>query len=294
MHLKYRSCNLCGSCANKRIFTEKIHNKNDRMDFHIVKCLECGFIYVNPIDTDYTFSLYRNAQERPCAEELYYDQFEQKRQINELLLSMLECQLAQDARILDIGCGTGAFLFYIMNKFHNLYGIDASRKEASYAQSLGLNVIEGTAEWVDTYFDQQFDAILMSDVLEHLEEPNLVLSKCYDLLRNKGLLLLRIPNGSFQICKAKLLSRLKSNQYRKPERSLIGSGEHLSHFSAGTVTKMLESNGFRQIMIFVSPVEPYKNRVVNFLKGIYNPLSVAVYKTLNRLISNAIVVRCEK
>ena len=294
MNLKYRSCNLCGSSANKRIFTEKIHNKNDRMDFHIVKCLECGFIYVNPIDTDYTFSLYRIAQEGPSAKELYYDQFEQKRQINELLLTMLESQLVQDARILDIGCGTGAFLFYIMNKFHNLFGIDASKKEVSYAQSLGLNVIEGTAESVDTYFSQQFDAIIMSDVLEHLEEPNLILSKCYGLLRNKGLLLLRIPNGSFQICKAKLLSRLKSNQYRKPERSLIGSGEHLSHFSADTIAKMLDSNGFRRIRIFVSPVEPYKNRVANFLKRIYSPMSVAVYKTLGLMISNAIVVRCEK
>jgi len=294
MHLKCRSCNLCGSCTNKRIFTEKIHNKNNRMDFHIVKCLECGFIYVNPIDTDYTFSLYRNAEEGPCAEELHYDQFEQKRRINELLLNMLEDQLAQDARILDIGCGTGALLFYIMNKFHNLYGIDASRKEVSYAQSLGLNVIEGTAEFVDTYFDQQFDAILMSDVLEHLEDPNLILSKCYGLLRNKGLLLLRIPNGSFQICKAKLLSRLKSNQYRKPERSLIGSGEHLSHFTCDTIRKILEANGFKNIKIDVSPVETYQNRFVNALKNVCIPISMFVYRAFGLMVGNAMVVYCEK
>lgn len=294
MQFVHRKCCLCGSQVNKQVFMEKICNEEERADFSIVKCTQCGFVYVNPIDIDYTFSAYRNIEGGPAVETLYYDQYEQKREINKLLLSLLEERLTRDAKILDIGCGTGAFLFYIANRFHNLYGVDASRKEVCYAQSLGLNVVCGAAELVDTYFNKQFDAIVMSDVLEHLENPGHVLSKCHALLRDKGLLLLRIPNGSFQICKAKLKNLFRDNEYRKPDRSLIGSGEHLSHFNANTIGKMLEGNNFGQIKIFVSPIELYKSRFTNFLKKMYSPLSILVYKATGLLISNAVVVRCEK
>jgi hypothetical protein len=51
------------------------------MDFHIVKCLECGFIYVNPIDTEYTFSSYRDPEGISLA-VLFNHQSEQKNKIN--------------------------------------------------------------------------------------------------------------------------------------------------------------------------------------------------------------------
>lgn len=293
MNLKHRKCNLCESNANRLILTEKLCNGNDRMDFHIVKCLKCGFVYVNPIDLDHAFSAYPYAW-GPSAEELFYDQFEQKRVINKLLLNILKNKLAQEAKVLDVGCGAGAFLFYIKNKFHNIFGVDASRRQVSHAQSLGLNVIEGYAEFVDTYFDSQFDAIIMSDVLEHLEDPSLVLSKSYSLLGDNGLLLLRIPNGDFQICKAKLLNLLKGSKPRRPEKSLIGSGEHLSHFNANTIIEILQKNGFKKIKLRVSPAEPYKSSTMNLFKYIYIFMSMLVHKTFGLMIGNAIIVSCAK
>jgi 2-polyprenyl-3-methyl-5-hydroxy-6-metoxy-1,4-benzoquinol methylase len=285
---------LCGFEKTKKIFTEKIHNEKHEMDFNIVKCSKCGFVYVNPIDTDYTFSVYRSDMQGPDAEQLYYDQFEQKKQINELMLNMLTARLSKDAKILDIGCGTGALLIHLKNDFYNLFGVDTSKREVAYAQSLGLNVAEGNANSVDSCFVERFDAIIMSDVLEHIEDPSLVLSKCHKLLRTKGLLLLRIPNGKFQINKAKLRALLKGKQARKPEMSVIGSGEHLSHFSINTITKILESNGFRNIEISTSPIEFCKNNAINLIKRFYNPMSTAIYKTLNIMVNNAIVLRCEK
>jgi 2-polyprenyl-3-methyl-5-hydroxy-6-metoxy-1,4-benzoquinol methylase len=211
-----------------------------------------------------------------------------------MAIDVLSRKLDKSAKILDIGCGTGAFIYYMKSTFPNVVGLDISKKEVDYARSMGLDVVEGNAEIVDTCFCGPFDVVVMSDVLEHMENPNLVLSKVYHLLRKGGIVLLRILNCPFQILKARLLNKIKGDIRWMPHESLIGSGEHLSHFNSNTITKMLTKNGFQNIKIKISPAEFYKNKAIDRLKKIYLPCAFAVHKVCGLVVGNALMVYCEK
>ncbi len=105
----------------------------------------------------------------------------------------------RSARILEIGCGNGAFLQAAARAGYGaLKGIDASRQQVEYCTSRGLD-----AECVDgAEFLRQssefFDAIVMSDVLEHMTKDYAmeVLRGCRSALRPGGRVITRVPNMS--------------------------------------------------------------------------------------------------
>jgi ubiquinone/menaquinone biosynthesis C-methylase UbiE len=84
-------------------------------------------------------------------------------------LILEKMSLPADARILDIGCGTGASLAVILEKLPQacVWGLDISpamlaRAKASLGSSQRLHLIEGDAARLDACFDTGFDAIIYS------------------------------------------------------------------------------------------------------------------------------------
>jgi len=100
--------------------------------------------------------------------------------------------------ILDAGCGNGALLSCIKDNVktpHTLYGFDFSQGNVDNTHKIFTDNITQQTLPNTNYKDETFDIITMSEVLEHLFEPLESLQEIKRILKNKGTLLLSIPNA---------------------------------------------------------------------------------------------------
>jgi ubiquinone/menaquinone biosynthesis C-methylase UbiE len=83
----------------------------------------------------------------------------------------------QEKNVLDIGAGDGK-----ITSFLNAKGIDNEPIAVKLAQEKGVDVILGSAYDIP-YKDEEFDAVFMGDVLEHLEFPRQALQETRRVLK---------------------------------------------------------------------------------------------------------------
>jgi len=97
-------------------------------------------------------------------------------------------------KLLDIGCGSGEFLNRMRKLGWDVMGIELDRKAIKLAREhFGLNIYEGTLEEA-SFSENEFDAITMNHVIEHLCDPITTLKKCYRILKPRGKLVVITPN----------------------------------------------------------------------------------------------------
>ena len=107
--------------------------------------------------------------------------------------SLRHFSLSKDARILDVGCGSGRLLSELSGfGFHNLEGIDVFRD--GDAEYLGGRV----RLWKRSIHEHpgQFDLVMMHHAFEHVADPEETLKSCARLLADGGKLLIRTPTTS--------------------------------------------------------------------------------------------------
>lgn len=97
-------------------------------------------------------------------------------------------------RLLDVGCGNGAFLAIARSAGWDVQGCDFDPTAVAQARSSGFEVREGGPE---TFADQphSFDFITLSHVLEHVHDPAEFLLQIRGLLRPGGCLYIDTPNA---------------------------------------------------------------------------------------------------
>jgi 2-polyprenyl-3-methyl-5-hydroxy-6-metoxy-1,4-benzoquinol methylase len=104
------------------------------------------------------------------------------------------------AAILDLGCGYGAFLYFLKEAgYSNLKGIDESEQQVTMARALGLACVERQEilSHVQTQDSGTWDVVIVFDVMEHLTKPELIeLTKdLHRVLKQGGRLIVHVPNG---------------------------------------------------------------------------------------------------
>ncbi len=97
--------------------------------------------------------------------------------------------LAPGARLLDVGCGGGLLANPLAAAGWRVKGLDLSLPslEAARSRSSGATFARGDALALDED-DASYDAVLLMDVLEHLEDPARAVAKAARVLRPGGLL----------------------------------------------------------------------------------------------------------
>ena len=156
-------------------------------------------------------------------------------------------------RVLDLGCG-GGHNGALLKKAgaREVVGIELDAGAAQEARKRLDAVVEADLAHLDPaqLGDRPFDAILASDVLEHLIEPEDVLAKALTRLRPGGAVVISLPNISNVYVFAQLLA--KSWPRRE---SGIFDRTHLRFFAKRDMVRLLEGAG-----LTVLRVEPYFTR----------------------------------
>jgi SAM-dependent methyltransferase len=141
---------------------------------------------------------------------------------------------AGEKRLLDIGCGSGAFLHAAQSHGFVPYGMDISAEAVQIAQKqygfpvrqggIGRNIWEG----------HRFNFITMFHVLEHLPNPRMALNYAVSLLQPGGTLILQVPN----------ISSIQARLFGKRWYGL-DVPRHLINFSPKSLQVLLREMGYR-------------------------------------------------
>ena len=103
-------------------------------------------------------------------------------------------KLADQGRLLDVGCGSGDGLAFMSRLGWRVEGVEVDPEAVAVARSKGLIIHTGTLK--DQQFpDSQFDAVTMSHVIEHVHDPISLMSECMRVLKPNGILVMITPNA---------------------------------------------------------------------------------------------------
>ena len=100
-------------------------------------------------------------------------------------------------RLLDFGCGDGTFIKTIDGLFNLKYhlGVDFSIESVKLCKEKGLTVSRSDA-WSMNKFEDKFNLITLTHVLEHIPNPREVINKIEECMESGGILIMSLPNTS--------------------------------------------------------------------------------------------------
>lgn len=123
--------------------------------------------------------------------------------------------------VLDLGVGDGALLLYMLeHKRIDAYGLDISPKAVEFCRAHGLNVdLADINRPIADMLKQPFDYIILSEIIEHLPDPESLLDSLRPFARKA--LIISIPNTGFHQHRLRLLLG------KFPLQWVVTPGEHL-------------------------------------------------------------------
>ena len=137
--------------------------------------------------------------------------------------------IPKDAKILDIWCGNWNFLNKLHKKWYlHLYGCDGfieNEKMLNIAQFKKQNLNEKLS-----YEDKYFDYVILTEVIEHLENPNDLLKEIHRVLKSGWFLLLSTPNVHTLVSRLLFLFTGKMFQFTKKDVKFTVFPGHIAPF----------------------------------------------------------------
>ena len=162
---------------------------------------------------------------REMTDDAYLAEEAGRRRTSGRLLDAIERHTAR-GRMLEVGCGHGLLLDEARRRGWEVAGLelaDASRAHARDA--LGLDVSSKTLEELDPARDGGRQAIVLSDVLEHLDDPVAALAQIASLLAPGGVALIVTPDPASRTARLagpRWWGYLRSHTYLIPHATLRG------------------------------------------------------------------------
>ncbi len=156
---------------------------------------------------------------------------------------LLDLLPTQPGRILDCGCGAGANARLLSGLGWNVMGITISPAEqcaaAPYCEQVLLADLElGLPPGVGP----SYDAVLLSHILEHLAQPDVLLGALRGVLAPSGVLAVALPNVVFYPNRVRfLLGKFKYTS------SGIMDDTHLRFYTFTTGAELLRSSGYKVV-----------------------------------------------
>lgn len=144
-------------------------------------------------------------------------------------------------KILDVGCHGGRFTYEISKLFPQalIYGIDISFAAIEFARKKyqKFHFIVAKAENLP-FADNTFDLVTCLEVLEHVQNPQLVIRGIYRVLKPNGTLVVLVPTEN-------ILFRIIWRLWTKFGPGRVWSHTHVHQLQDQTIRDLLDKEGFK-------------------------------------------------
>ncbi len=119
---------------------------------------------------------------------------------NQKVMALLNKHLTKGARVLDIGCGIGKWVLYLLQQGIDCIGIDSSeaavqKGQQSLRENGYDNVIFNDSATALPFEPNRFDAIISFGLLEHFPHHEDILKYWTEYLKPGGKIIISVPNG---------------------------------------------------------------------------------------------------
>ena len=204
-------CPLCNGIA--KLKEENFIGYKEDMIFKIYLCDDCLTSFALPrmnASRIYDF-IYKNG-ENVLGYDRYWNYFKQIKKHKNPLSFLANSEEAywgirmalegitggkRGLKILEIGCGLGYLTYALRSENYDVLGLDISEDAIDNAkQNFGNYFIcEDLFKYVETN-SKSFDIIILTEVIEHIEQPIEFIETILKLLNTKGKVILTTPNRS--------------------------------------------------------------------------------------------------
>ena len=234
-----RLCPVCRGEKKRALFRQNFEQLSEARlldGYDVVVCQDCGAGYADDIPPQGVFDHYyrdlskynnhdRAGQAVPSEDE----------KCDQTVDLMAQFVLAKDSRILDIGSGSGKFLWSLRKRgFHNICGVDPSPGCAHAAASLyGVKVMVGTISSIPQP-PEPYDFLVLIGVMEHIRDLDRAVEQLHGLLREGGRVYLDVPDAGRFTARADA-----------PFQEF--STEHINFFSTRSLSNLMCLRGFTEV-----------------------------------------------
>ncbi len=197
-------------------------------DFELLKCTKCSLKFFFPLVTG--DELFYNTLQKF---DWYYVEDKEEYIVASRYIN-------KNDKILDIGCGKGAFSKKI--KSTNYVGLDFSVEAQRIASKNKIKVLNETIK-EHTESNTDYDVIVNFQVLEHVSNPRDFISSSLKGLKKNGLMIIAVPNDD------SFIKYANNNVLNMPPH-------HVSRWNEGTLNFIAKDNDLEIVDIYYEKVQP--------------------------------------
>lgn len=208
--------------------------------FHLVDCASCGFRFTNPRP-------YQGGLEKYYNSPSYISHSNTKTSLQDKLYRIARriglrqkfklIKVQQPfGRVLDVGCGTGEFLSYLLGRGYLVSGVEPNLHAREQAiANYSISVVPALEQVAGT---ENFQVVTLWHVLEHVPDLRATFKRLFALLADHGLLVIAVPDRESW-----------DASYYRDKWAAWDVPRHFSHFRKKDAERLLHEHGFELITV---------------------------------------------
>jgi len=223
-------CPVCGGSGHDFEILDVM--RKPIADTHLCICKKCGFITYNQQLKD--LNKYYTKCPRPQSIEFLNTKAVKVEKHKKMIGKYLSDKNIKPQNVLDYGSSDGYFLKYLREAIDTpvkVTGIELNPGHANYGKYVD-NIDISMDDDLTRFADGEFDLVSCYHVLEHVQQPNLLLQQFNRIIGEKGLLYIGLPT----------LDRLDY-----PTIEVLFKEDHINWWTAKSLTQFLNLNGFNVV-----------------------------------------------
>jgi SAM-dependent methyltransferase len=250
-------CPFCGCKKSTTSFYPR--NVYNNKEFLYVTCSDCDLTYLNtfPNEDDYLKMYPPSYQEGKASSEPQLDLYQKMPGLRFSYGEQLDCVKKYvgkaNATLLDYGCGNGHFL---VRAIQEGLKCDGAEYNPVYISALKDDIkncnFYTIADVLSGKTGKKYDVIRLSNVLEHLTNPNEVITSLKNHLTPDGILLIEGPiEHNFSLAQAFRNTYFRVSKFFKPNRTINFPPYHIFFSNAQNQQQFFKNLGYQELSFVV-------------------------------------------
>ncbi|MDD2345525.1 MAG: class I SAM-dependent methyltransferase [Bacteroidales bacterium] len=216
----------------------------------VVRCNKCELIYTNPRAKDSEHNYFGDVDVfENEARLIFKNQKPHHRDRNYIYELKKIKKIKPSGKMLDVGSNMGFFMRKAREFGYDVEGVEPSPSLAKLSREKWGLIIHNAFLESANLEEKSFDIITLIDVFEHVTNPKEMLDACNKLLKDDGIIVIKVPNGDYNHFKMKL-GKITGMGY---SMDIWDCYEHVVHYTPKTFNNMISSCNYK-IQKFIIPL----------------------------------------